>query len=207
MMIKNYNKILIKNHFKQPKLKKDFSRISLIKKPFNNTFPITNTKNYLNKSCINFSKTVYQNNVLKNKLKKNDLPTRFLPLIRKKQKMILPNLLKNTDKFNKIYKEINLVEKQLNNIKKNNSIALKNNFSLIRYQENLINVFSKGHANAFQDGIIDKIRKNFRKINNIYMDKSKTHYDVFVESFHFPKELKDRLILKREKKRNSSSYI
>ena len=117
--------------------------------------------------------------------------------------MILPNLLKNTDKFNKIYKEINLVEKQLNNIKKNNSIALKNNFSLIRYQENLINVFSK----AFQDGIIDKIRKNFRKINNIYMDKSKTHYDVFVESFHFPKELKDRLILKREKKRNSSSYI
>ena len=51
-MIKNYNKILIKNHFKQPKLKKDFSRISLIKKPFNNTFPITNTKNYLNKSCI-----------------------------------------------------------------------------------------------------------------------------------------------------------
>ena len=53
-MLKNFNKTLIKNHFYQPKLKKDFSTISYIKKPFNNTFPITNTKNYLNKSCINY---------------------------------------------------------------------------------------------------------------------------------------------------------
>ncbi len=206
-MLKNFNKTLIKNHFYQPKLKKDFSTISYIKKPFNNTFPITNTKNYLNKSCINYSKTVYQNNILKNKLKTNNIPTRFLPLIRVKPKIKLPNLLKNTDIFNKIYKEINLVDKQLNNIKKNHSVALKNNFSLIRYQESLINVFSQGHVNSFQNGTIDKIRKNFRKINTIYMNKSKIHYDVFVENFHFPKELKDRLILKRKKKRSSSSYI
>ena len=206
-MLKNFNKTLIKNHFYQPKLKKDFSTISYIKKPFNNTFPITNTKNYLNKSCINYSKTVYQNNILNNKLKTNSIPARFLPLIKVKPKIKLPNLLKNTDIFNKIYKEINLVDKQLNNIKKDHSIALKNNFSLIRYQESLINVFSQGHVNSFQNGTIDKIRKNFRKINTIYMNKSKIHYDVFVENFHFPKELKDRLILKRKKKRSSSSYI
>ena len=204
-MIKNYNSNKI--HFYQPKKKKDFSSVSYIKKPFNNTFPITNTKHNLNKSCMNFTKTVYQNNILNHKLTKNNILTRFLPLIREKPKFKLPNVLKNTDILNKIYKEINLVDKQLNNIKKNHSVALKNNFSLIRYQESLINVFSKGHVDAFQNGTIDKIRKNFRKINTIYMEKSKNHYDAFLEKFHFPKELKDKLILKRKKKRSSSSFI
>ena len=212
MNLKKFNKTNYKENFYEPRLKKNYSTLIIHKRPFKEIFPLTNSmiikKKIKNHTSINFNNPLKINNKShKNKNNINNIPKSFLPLIRKKPIIKLPKSYKHSFLLEKIYKGVKKVDEELYNVEKNHHLALRDDFSLIKYQESLINIFAKGNDRAFQDGTIDKIRKNFKKINSISMDRNQIHKDYFIEGFHFPKDLQDKLKLRRRKEKSNSSHL